>query len=178
MEGKEIINKKEKKREKIKKGIDTKIEIAIPITGELLRLEEVPDDIFSMKLIGDGFAIKPKDNILRAPIRGMVTNMSKDKHAITITTKEGYEVFIHIGIDSLKLKGKGFNVLVEVGQIIDQNQDLIEFSLIELSNSAKSIITPIIFKNLNKNQYLYFKDKLDVKCGEKGKVFIHEDNKE
>ena len=178
MEGKEIINKKEKKIEKIKKGIDTKIEIAIPITGELLRLEEVPDDIFSMKLIGDGFAIKPKDNILRAPIRGMITNISKDKHAITVTTKEGYEIFIHIGIDSLKLKGKGFNVLVEVGEIVDQNQDLIEFSLTELSNSAKSIITPIIFKNLNKNQYVYFKDKLNVKCGEKGKVFIHEDNKE
>ena len=178
IEGKEIINKKEKKIEKIKKGIDTKIDIAIPITGEILRLEQVPDDIFSMKLIGDGFAIKPNENILKSPVRGIITNISKEKHAITITTKEGYEIFIHIGIDSLKLKGEGFNVLVEDGEIVDQNQELIEFSLQELSTKAKSIITPIIFKNLKENQYLYFKDKINVKCGERERVFVHEKNNE
>ena len=176
--GKEIINKKEVKIEKIKKGIDVKQDIVIPISGEILRLEEVPDDIFSMKLIGDGFAINPKENILKSPVRGMITNISKEKHAISITTSNGYEVFIHIGIDSLKLKGEGFKVSVEEGEIVNANDRLIEFSLIDLENKAKSSIIPIIFKNLKNNQYLYFKERIRVESGEKGKVFIHEKNKD
>ena len=174
IEGKEIKVKKKKDIEKIKKGIDTKKEIVIPISGEILRLEEVPDDIFSMKLIGDGFAINPTDNILKSPVKGMIINISKEKHSLSIKTLDDIEVFIHIGIDSLKLRGEGFKLLVEEGDIVNPSDKLIEFSLDDLKNKAKSPITPTIFKNFKSNQYLYFKENLKVKSGEKDKVFIHE----
>ncbi|WP_322545971.1 PTS glucose transporter subunit IIA, partial [Clostridium perfringens] len=82
--GKEVIVKKEKKIDLIKKGIKIESSIMIPVTGKLLRLEEVPDEIFSMKLIGDGFAINPKKNILISPIKGTILTISPTGHSITV----------------------------------------------------------------------------------------------
>ena len=174
MAGKEIVVKKSKKIEEIKSGIDTKYSIEIPISGNLLRLEEVPDEIFSMKLIGDGFAINPRDNLLRSPVKGIVLTLSKEKHSITIRTLEGYDILIHIGIDSLKLRGEGFTSFVEEGDIVNQGDLLIEFPLDVIKEKAKSPITPIIFKGLEKDKYIFFENEIEVSVGEKNKIYIHE----
>mgnify|MGYP003291053545 CR=1 FL=1 len=71
-----------------------------------------------MKLIGDGFAINPNNNILTSPAKGIVITLSKENHSITIRTSKGYDILIHIGIDTLKLKGEGFNAFVEEGDIV------------------------------------------------------------
>ena len=178
MAGKEIVVKKSKKIEEIKSGIDTKYSIEIPISGRLLRLEEVPDEIFSMKLIGDGFAINPRDNLLRAPVKGMVLTLSKEKHSITIRTLEGYDILIHIGIDSLKLRGEGFISFVEEGDIVNKGDLLIEFPLDVIKEKAKSPITPIIFKGLEIDKYIFFQNGTEVSAGEKDKIYIHESMEE
>ncbi|MBD7915611.1 PTS transporter subunit EIIC [Clostridium sp. Sa3CUN1] len=178
MAGKEIFTKRKKVIEEVKSGVKTDTSIDIPISGILMRLEEVPDEIFSMKLIGDGFAINPIDNILVSPIRGMVITLSKEKHSITIRSLEGYDILIHIGIDTLKLRGEGFKSFVEEGDIVNQGDNLIEFPLDYIKENAKSPITPIIFKNLNKDKYIFFENNIMVEKGEKNKIEIHEAKKE
>lgn len=177
MNGKEIIVKKKKEIKEIESGIKTKEEIYIPISGKIIRLEEVPDEIFSMKLIGDGFAIDPSENILKSPVKGMIITLSKEMHSVTIRTLEGFDILIHIGIDSLKLKGKGFKAFVQEGDIVKPGDDLIEFSLEVLRNEAKSQVIPVIFKGLSKDKFIYFKNNTGVSSGEVNKVEIHEKDK-
>ncbi|MDZ7543806.1 PTS glucose transporter subunit IICBA, partial [Clostridium perfringens] len=116
--GKEVIVKKEKKIDLIKKGIKIESSIMIPVTGKLLRLEEVPDEIFSMKLIGDGFAINPKKNILISPIKGTILTISPTGHSITVRGLDGFDIFIHIGIDSINLKSNEFKAFVKEGDLV------------------------------------------------------------
>lgn len=177
MNGKEIIVKKKKEIKEIESGIKTKEEIYIPISGKIIRLEEVPDEIFSMKLIGDGFAIDPSENILKSPVKGMIITLSKEMHSVTIRTLEGFDILIHIGIDSLKLKGKGFKAFVQEGDIVKPGDDLIEFSLEVLRNEAKSQVIPVIFKGLSKDKFIYFKNSTGVSSEEVNKVEIHEKDK-
>ncbi|ASW44028.1 glucose-specific PTS transporter subunit IIBC [Clostridium isatidis] len=173
IEGREIEIKKKKKLAPIRAGIRTDNVIMIPISGKLLRIEEVPDEIFSMKLIGDGFAINPVDNILLSPIDGKITNISKTNHTINIEG-DNCEVFIHIGIDTMKLYGEGFKRLVEEGETVKQGDALIEFSIEKVKEKAKSPIIPIILKKIDQDKFVYFKEGIDVMAGEVDKVQIHE----
>ena len=173
IDGKKIENKSNKKIEKIKPGIDTGIEIAIPVSGKIINLEQVPDDVFSMKLIGDGFAINPTDRRLLSPVKGKVTSLIKSSHAITIRTDEGINVFIHIGIDTINLAGEGFISFVKVGDEVNIGDRLIDFPLEIIKEKAKSQIIPIIFKNIPENNFVYYKVNELVSVGELGKVRIH-----
>ncbi|MGL5351688.1 MAG: glucose-specific PTS transporter subunit IIBC, partial [Clostridium sp.] len=171
--GKEIFRPVSKKIEEIKCGTNTGMVISIPVSGKIINLEEVPDDVFSMKLIGDGFAIDPVEGCLYSPVKGIVTSLVRSCHAITITTNEGMNVFIHIGIDTLKLNGEGFISFVNVGDEVNIGDRLIDFPLQIIKNSATSPIIPIIFKNLKANEYIYYKINKNVKHGELNKVEIH-----
>ncbi|MCF0148813.1 MAG: PTS transporter subunit EIIC [Clostridium sp.] len=173
MDGKEIVVKKKNKLKKMKSGIKTEKKISIPLSGNLVRLEEVPDEIFSMKIIGDGFAINPSDNILKSPARGMVITLAKEKHSITIRTLDGYDILMHIGIDTLKLRGEGFKAFVEEGDIVNVGDNLIEFSLELIKEKAKSPITPIIFKGLENDKFIYFENNKKVEALEENVVQIH-----
>ncbi|GAA0084208.1 glucose-specific PTS transporter subunit IIBC [Clostridium sp. CTA-7] len=171
--GKEVIVKKEKKIDLIKKGIKIESSIMIPVTGKLLRLEEVPDEIFSMKLIGDGFAINPKKNILISPIKGTILTISPTGHSITVRGLDGFDIFIHIGIDSINLKSNEFKAFVKEGDLVEEGDLLIEFSLEEMMKKLKSPIIAIIFKGLPKEKFIYFNSDIDVISGDINKVEIH-----
>lgn len=174
IDGKEVKVKKKKNIEKIEKGLKIESLIMMPVTGKLLRLEEVPDPIFSMKLIGDGFAIDPKKNILISPIKGMILTISKTSHSITIRGLDGFDIFIHIGIDSINLNGNGFRAFVQEGDIVNEGDLLIEFPLDEIREKLKSPMIPVIFKGLSKEKFIYFNNDMDVKSGDINKVEIHE----
>ncbi|MBX7293721.1 glucose-specific PTS transporter subunit IIBC [Clostridium chauvoei] len=173
MEGKKIKETPKKKIKQINKGIDTGIEISIPITGKVIQLEKVPDDIFSMKLIGDGFAIDPIDNILYSPVEGRVVAILPTKHSITIKTTDGLEVFMHIGIDTIKLNGEGFNVFVKENDLVSIGDKLIEFPIEEMKEKIKSKLIPIIFKNLHRGNFIYFQPEALVQATEKNRIQIH-----
>jgi glucose PTS system EIICBA or EIICB component len=177
IEGREIKVKKKNKIENLKKGKVLEDKIMIPVSGRLMRIEETPDEIFSMKLIGDGFTINPVENILISPIDGKVLNISPTNHSITIRGNDGYDIFIHIGIDSINLKGEGFKSLTNEGDIISQGDELIEFPLEIMKEKIKSPVIPIIFKGLSKEKYIYFKNEGFVMAGDVSKVKIHEKNK-
>ena len=122
--------------------------IVSPMTGKLLPIEEVPDEVFSQKMMGDGFAIDPSAGVVVSPVDGEIINLFPTKHAIGIRTQTGREVLIHIGIDTVKLEGKGFNSFVEEGDSITAGQKLLEFDMNFVKENAPSLISPIVFTNL------------------------------
>ncbi|MCM3619944.1 glucose-specific PTS transporter subunit IIBC [Sutcliffiella horikoshii] len=146
-------------------------DVVMPMTGKLLPISEVPDKIFSQKMMGDGFAIEPTEGKVVSPVAGKIVNLFPTKHAIGIETADGREVLVHVGIDTVNLKGKGFESLVEQGDTVEQGQALLNVDLRIVSEEATSIITPIIFTNLAAGEAVEIKDG-SVRVGEKGRVEI------
>ncbi|HDM0979976.1 TPA: PTS transporter subunit IIABC [Staphylococcus aureus] len=134
-----------------------------PLTGEVTPLSEVPDQVFSEKMMGDGIAIKPSQGEVRAPFNGKVQMIFPTKHAIGLVSDSGLELLIHIGLDTVKLNGEGFTLHVEEGQEVKQGGLLINFDLDYIRNHAKSDITPIIVTQGNITN-------LDFKQGEHGNI--------
>jgi glucose PTS system EIICBA or EIICB component len=123
-----------------------------PITGEIKEITEVPDQVFSGKMMGDGFAIVPSEGTIVSPVDGKVVNVFPTKHALGLESKSGREVLIHVGIDTVKLEGKGFEALVKEGDQVEAGQPLLEVDLDYIKENAPSIMTPIVFTNLKEGQ--------------------------
>lgn len=137
---------------KDKKESNNQNRIISPTNGELLELSSVPDEVFSQKLMGDGFAIKSSDGIIVSPVNGTVEMIFETKHAIGLKTDSGLEVLIHLGIDTVNLKGKGFEVLVKEKQKVKAGEKLVNMDVDYIKNNAPSDISPIIFTNLIEGQ--------------------------
>ncbi|TYR79844.1 PTS glucose transporter subunit IICBA [Priestia megaterium] len=127
-------------------------EIISPIEGEIVPLTEVPDQVFSQKLMGDGFAIIPKTGTVVAPVDGKIVNLFPTKHALGIESTTGREILIHVGIDTVNLKGEGFEALVAQGDEVKKGQPLLQVDLEFVKENAPSTITPIIFTNLQADE--------------------------
>ncbi len=118
-----------------------------PVSGVMVPLTEVPDPVFAEKMVGDGISIDPTDQVLRAPCDGVVTTIHSALHAVTITTPEGIEVLMHIGLDTVNLKGKGFIARVQEGDSVKAGDPLIEFDADYLALNARSLLTQIVIAN-------------------------------
>ncbi|PMC34297.1 PTS glucose transporter subunit IIA [Bacillus sp. UMB0899] len=118
-----------------------------PLTGKLVSIEEVPDPVFSQKMMGDGVAIDPSQNQVFSPVDGEVVSVFPTKHAITIRSKSGAELLIHMGLETVKLNGEGFNVLVSEGDKIKKGNPIAEFDIDKVSNTGTKVITPIVLLN-------------------------------
>lgn len=124
-----------------------KEKIFAPLTGKLLRLEDVPDPIFSKKVMGDGIAIQPTDGKVVSPVDGEVILVAETKHAIGIKSKTGAEILLHIGIDTVALKGEGFDIHVKAGEQVKHGDLLGTVDLDYIKQQASSTITSIIVTN-------------------------------
>ena len=118
--------------------------LAAPLAGWALPLAEVPDPVFAERMAGDGVAIDPTGSVLHAPCDGEILDMKGAQHAVTIRSALGIDVLIHVGIDTVKLDGKGFVPLVAVGARVEQGVPLLRFDLERLARAAPSLITPIV----------------------------------
>jgi PTS system glucose-specific IIA component len=118
----------------------------------MLSLEQVPDPVFSEKMMGDGVAIMPEDGGIHSPIEGTVILVADTKHAIGIRANDGTEILIHIGLETVSLQGKGFETLVKMGDSVSIGQSLIEVDWNFVKENATSIITPIIITNSAEKQ--------------------------
>lgn len=123
------------------------ITLLSPLTGPLLNLESVPDPVFSALMAGDGIAIDPISDNLLAPCDGEVIQLAKTHHAVTIETSTGVQVLMHIGIDTVMMKGEGFIPLVSVGDKVTCGQPLIAFDLNLVASKAPSLNTMITIIN-------------------------------
>ena len=126
---------------------DTVLHIGSPLSGKLIPLSEVPDATFAQGMIGPGVGIEPNSNTVVAPFDGTVVNLFHTKHAIGLESDQGVELLIHIGIDTVKMQGRGFQAFVQQGDKVKAGQKLLEFDLDLVRKEAKSIITPVIVTN-------------------------------
>ncbi|CDQ38092.1 MULTISPECIES: PTS sugar transporter subunit IIA [Virgibacillus] len=123
--------------------------IYAPVNGKIVSLENVPDPVFSQKMMGEGIAILPSDGKIAAPFDGKVVQIPETKHAIGLVTDEGLELLIHVGLETVGLKGEGFRVEVNTGDTVSKGQLLMEADLPYIKEHAADIITPIIITNSN-----------------------------
>lgn len=118
-----------------------------PVNGEIVPLEQVPDPVFSEKMMGDGIAIRPSDGEFCSPVDGMVVLIPETKHAIGLKTEDNIEILIHIGLETVSLKGQGFEVLVNAGDKVAVGQPVVKADLTYIREHAKDTITPIVITN-------------------------------
>lgn len=127
-----------------------------PIQGRIVDLEDVPDEVFAQKMLGEGFAIIPSQGKVYSPFDGVIKMLFPTFHAVTIETKEGVEVLIHIGIDTVELEGLGFKSNIKVGDKVKKGKLLIDFDMEIIEKKGKSLITPIVITNMDKLENLKF----------------------
>lgn len=118
-----------------------------PVEGQIIPLENVNDDVFARKIMGDGIAIVPSQGVLRAPADGTVVNIFESGHALSLLTDAGVELIFHIGIDTIKLQGEGFSPQVKEGQQVKRGETLIEFSLDTITAAGLDPVVMMVVTN-------------------------------
>ncbi|GAA0714458.1 beta-glucoside-specific PTS transporter subunit IIABC [Paraclostridium ghonii] len=131
----------------IRKSSLAKEELKIPIKGEIIKLSEVPDDAFAQGILGKGLAIKPSEGIVKSPVKGKVTILFPTHHAVGLTSENGTEILIHVGMNTVNLQGKHFNPKVKEGDLVEIGDELLEFDIKEIEDLGYSTITPVIVTN-------------------------------
>lgn len=116
-----------------------------PISGKRVALSEVPDAVFSKRLMGEGFAIKPTSGELFSPMKGKIESIFPTKHAMIIKSDAGIEALLHIGVDTVELAGEGIDLLVKPGQKVDADVQLATLDLSLIENAGKSTDVIVVF---------------------------------
>ena len=124
--------------------------IASPLEGKVIPLAEVSDPMFREEMLGKGCAIIPADGKLVSPFDGVIDSVPESRHAIMMTSDDGVELLIHIGIDTVELKGEHFTSLVSAGERVREGDVLIEFDVEAIKSSGYDTSTPIVVTNSEK----------------------------
>ncbi|MFV3011638.1 PTS glucose transporter subunit IIA [Clostridium botulinum] len=139
--------------------------IFAPVVGRVLELSEVPDEVFASKLAGDGVAIECEDNTIVAPADGVISLIFKTNHAVGITLEDGTELLVHIGIDTVKLEGKGFERLLEEGDKVKVGDPIIKLDREFIKAQGYSLITPVLITNPDNVKNIEYKTGFNAKPG-------------
>ncbi|QIM62313.1 PTS glucose transporter subunit IIA [Pasteurellaceae bacterium Orientalotternb1] len=132
-----------------KDSASKEVNIYAPLSGEIVNIEDVPDVVFSEKIVGDGIAVRPNGDVIVAPVNGTIGKIFETNHAFSIESDEGIELFVHFGIDTVELKGEGFTRLAAEGQKVKVGDPIIQFDLALLESKAKSVLTPVVISNMD-----------------------------
>ncbi len=124
-------------------------ELVSPVTGDVVALEQVPDEAFASKAVGDGVAVKPTDKTVVSPAAGTIVKIFNTNHAFCLETEKGAEIVVHMGIDTVALNGQGFKRLVEEGAEVTAGQPILEMDLDYLNANARSMISPVVCSNID-----------------------------
>lgn len=148
-----------------------KEQIATLTNGELVEISSVPDEVFSSKMMGDGFAMKTADGVIVSPVEGKIITVFPTKHAVTILSKDNREILIHLGVDTVKLKGEGFEAFVNEGQDVKIGDKLVKMDVEFIEANAKSSMPIVVFTNLEEGETVKL-NQGTVKAGELNKIEI------
>ncbi|BGE82437.1 PTS sugar transporter subunit IIA [Staphylococcus petrasii] len=148
------------------KEVNKEIQIYAPLTGEYVKIEDIPDPVFAQKMMGEGFGINPSEGEVVSPIEGKVDNVFPTKHAIGLKADNGLELLVHIGLDTVQLDGQGFEILVNSGDTVKVGDPLLKFDLEYIRKNAKDVISPIIITNSDQTESLHIDDVQAVVKGE------------
>ena len=118
-----------------------------PVEGKVIDISDVEDDMFAGKMMGDGVAIEPESNDIFSPCDGKILLVPKTLHAVALVSSNGVEILIHIGIDTVELKGQGFTSHVNAGDMVKRGDKLISFDREYIIREGKPLTTPIVITN-------------------------------
>lgn len=157
--------------------IESEEVIVMPFTGELMELAKVPDPIFSEKMVGDGFAIRPSKEELVSPINGIVEKIQSNRALITFKTTAGREVILHIGLNVVSEGETGISLDIKEGDTVKAGHNIGKINLEKMILSVKSTICPIVFPELKEEEKVVIKQQGIVDAGMKGVVVIEINHK-
>jgi PTS system glucose-specific IIA component len=120
------------------------IKVLAPIDGKVVELEKVPDEVFAQKMVGDGLAIDPTGHVALAPVSGDLVKLFPGGHAFGIATSEGVEIIVHIGLDTIELKGEGFENIAREGQQVQAGTPIVRFDRATVERLGKVILSPVV----------------------------------
>ncbi|URZ17735.1 PTS sugar transporter subunit IIA [Clostridium felsineum] len=136
-------------------------------SGELLKIEDVPDPVFSEKSMGEGIAILPTDGRIVAPADGEIILISPTKHALALKTTLGQEILIHIGLETVALNGQGIEVLIGLGDKVVRGQNIVNIDLKFIEKNASSTVIPMVITNSEEDIFNFEWENIkEVKAGE------------
>lgn len=141
------------------------VDLVAVANGEVIAIEDVADPVFSGKMMGDGFAVEPTDGTIVSPVAGIIKSIFPTKHAIGIETKEGVEVLVHMGIDTVSLEGKPFSIKVKEGSQVSAGQVLAQVDLHTLQQADKKATMIVVFTNMDKIQAFELTQKGSQQAG-------------
>ena len=157
---------KEKTEDAQEKKVVKTVVISSPITGHAADLGTAPDEAFAGRLMGDGAVVEPQDAYVCAPEDGEVCFVFPTKHAVGFQTESGIGLLIHVGIDTVKLEGEGFEVLVENGQQVKKGEPMLKLDLDYLKANAPSLVSPVLCTELEDNQKIRLLKEGNIQAGE------------
>jgi glucose-specific phosphotransferase system IIA component len=120
------------------------IHVLAPLDGTVVALENVPDQVFAQKMVGDGVAIDPSGQLAVAPVSGNLVKLFPGGHAFGISTKEGVELIVHIGLDTVELNGEGFENIAREGQKVKAGTPIVRFDRATIERTGKVILSPVV----------------------------------
>ena len=139
--------KKTEETGKQEKGLLEKNTAYAPVEGELIPLEEFPDEVFRSGLLGPGCGIIPAEGLVWAPFHGTVEALPDSRHAVGLRSEDGMELLIHVGVDTVEMNGKGFEAYVQVGDTVEKGERLLSFSLDEIEKAGYNNTVAVIVSN-------------------------------
>lgn len=158
--------KKKKKDETTTENRSNDLKLVAPITGKSIPLSEVPDPVFAQKMAGDGLAINPTGDVAVAPADGELTLVFNTKHAFALTTDNGAELLVHIGLETVSLNGEGFEQLVEQGTKVKAGTPIIKFDREFIKSKGLPIVTPVLITNPDAFTSIKAIENVDTVAGE------------
>ena len=135
-----------------------KVPVYQPVSGKVVSLQEVADEVFSSEMMGIGFAVQPDSSEIVSPINGTIDSVFPTKHALTIKGDKGLEILIHIGTDTVELNGEGFDIAVKAGDKVTAQQKLATVDFDSIKAAGKGTDVMVIFPSLDKAE----KEKFDL----------------
>lgn len=152
---------------KKKKEDNTNIlKFVAPAKGKTLHLADVPDPVFAQKMVGDGLAIMLEDDVVVAPADGELTLVFNTKHAFAMTLDNGIELLVHIGLETVTLKGEGFEQLVQAGTRVKAGTPIIKVDREFIKSKGISLITPVLITNPDNTKSITPVENIDTVAGE------------
>ena len=124
------------------------IKVYSPLKGEIISIEQIPDPVFSQKMVGDGIGIIPINGDVFSPIDGKVVQVFPTNHAVGMVADNGVEILLHLGLDTVELKGEGFRMDIVEGDKVKANEKIGNFDLEFVKGKGKGIITALVFPNI------------------------------
>ena len=137
-----------------------------PVTGEVVAIDQVPDEAFASRAVGDGVAVKPTEKTVVSPAAGTIVKIFNTNHAFCLETENGAEIVVHMGIDTVALNGQGFTRLVEEGAEVVAGQPILEMDLDFLNANARSMISPVVCSNIDDYSGLVIQAQGSVVAGQ------------